>query len=170
MRHFVVALLVVSGSSAASAQVLDCTKNNDPATNGPFGEGYCAVIHRKDIEGWVRTRASLDQATGVLTVTMKLSTDSNAAGPCGRMTVTVRDAAGKDLASIKSQDKVCIPGKGPDTNFRARDKIVTAQHQLPDATAKAAKSIVVTSNFDGTDNRFWGIDLGDVIKIVVALF
>lgn len=151
---------------SAQPSLIPCTPNGNSEVSGPWGNGFCAVVHGTDPDSWVRGSAELDTRNGILTVKISLETDSNAAGPCGQVTTFLRDVDGKDIYQVESQGNACIGGKGPHTNFKAYNVTAATQHVVPQAQVKATRSIVVTASRVGIKGEFWSIDANQLLKLI----
>lgn len=157
-------LSVIVSSSTSEAATLKCKK-----AKGAWAKGSCAYAHSKDPEGWVRAKASLDTETGVVDMRFVVETDSTASGPCGKMTVVLRDESGRDLATVKMNKKVCRGGKPPGKAARTD---FTFQKAVPMHVARATKDVVVLVEKAGKRIRLWDIPLSvveDGIKVAVAV-
>jgi hypothetical protein len=67
------------------------------------------------------------------------------------------DRQGHIVYKLQNADKACIGGKGPDTNFHAREISINSQYAMTLEIAKSVTAITVVSIYDGILNRFWNI-------------
>jgi hypothetical protein len=138
-------------------------------SNHPFARGHSSVFHVTDPEGWVRGRASLDTGTGDLTMVLGLETDSVTEGVKGRLKVRRFDSSGIEIAVIKMNQDIGIPGKAPG---RARIEEFTLAKRIPADVASRTTGIDVEVEFTGKQFGLFGISLDvviDAISILIAV-
>lgn len=100
---------------------------NLPVKNPAFSRGMPATMYcGNNPESWVRGSASLDLASGKVTIDEQLETDSANAGPTGSVMVYINDKAGRELSGLTTEE-IGIAGKGGGNalirNFRATTTI-----------------------------------------------
>ena len=125
--------------------------------------GYCAFAHSKNPEGWLRGSASLDRDTGILSMKMQIETDSTASAPRGKMKVTLFDADGALVSTVRMGKSAYRggkpPGKAARTTFRFKAKI-------PKKHARRVETVKVKVARTGKYTRVFNIKLKDFIKIL----
>jgi hypothetical protein len=163
IKSALAAIAVLATSTVAHADTLPCQPSG-----GAWSRGHCSYVHSRNPEGWVRGSASVARDTGIVTMKLQLETDSTTHGPCGRMSVILRDTSGADLATLKVEEKVCRGGKSPG---RAERSDFTFQKAVPLAVAEKTTQVIVLTEKAGRHFGFWGIPLSvieDAIKLFVA--
>jgi hypothetical protein len=109
-------------------------------------------------ESWVRASIALDRQSGSLSMTVQLETDSTAAGPKGKATVTIKDRTGNTLAIVESPE-LETGGKPPGSvairNFNASGRI------RPEL-ARQAKFVHVEAHCTGSLLRIYDVSLDDL--------
>jgi Trypsin len=121
-------------------------------------------------ESWVRGSATLDKKSGVLTMDVQLETDSGLSGPKGRVTASIRDAAGSLLYRAIS-DEIGMGGKPLGSKVVIRD--FNSNVQIPLAISSVADSMYLDAECTGSINRFFNVDLVNVTRsfgVVVGNF
>jgi hypothetical protein len=163
LRSVCMAALLSPASGSAFANSVTCRKSEDPR-----GNGYCAVLHSRNPESWVRGSATLDTGTGVVSMALQLETDSATAGPCGRMLAILRGETDSDLAVLDMTQEICRGGKRP-------GKAAVSDYSLQKAVTKdiaaRTKSIVVLLDYTKSKSGLWNIPMKtvvDAIKLLVA--
>lgn len=139
--------------------------NHDPDRN--YKRGMPSYMYCGDSpESWVRGNATLDQASGILFITIQLETDAIYAGPKGQVTVILKDCNGKSLVNATT-DEIATGGKGIGSvsirNFSSRIKIDSK-------IARKVCSMNVTAQCTGSYDRILNIKLstiGDAFSIGV---
>ncbi|OQP64777.1 hypothetical protein A3860_18640 [Niastella vici] len=141
---------------------------HDPDRN--FQRGMPSYIYGGNSpESWVRGKATLDQASGILSITIQLETDATDAGPKGRVTVALTDCSGKAIANLTT-DEVETGGKNPGS---AKIVNFSSQKQIDPEKACKVCSLYVTAQKTGVKKALWdgnGDKLKDAFNIVVAYF
>lgn len=132
----------------------------------PFARGHSAVFHVTDPEGWVRGRASLVTNTGELTMVLGLETDSVAFGVRGTLKVRLFDDRSVEIAVIKMNQDIGIPGKAPG---RARIEEFTLTKRIPADVAARAVALDVEVEFTGKQFGIFGIPISAVIDAISVL-
>lgn len=134
-----------------------------------FDRGMQSTAHcGNNPESWLRGSATLDTSTGDMTITIQLETDSVAAGPKGRVKVTVKDENDSVLATVET-DEIGMGGKPPGA---AVQKSFTSTAQIPAGVAQNAKKLWVDPICNGQVNQWFGIDFSQIqkaFKTVVAI-
>jgi hypothetical protein len=98
-------------------------------------------------ESWVRGNARLDQSSGQLSISIELEADSTLAGPKGRVTVSIRDADGKTIYTVTTDERGIGGKTGPQAAVTGYDLPTTA---VPPKLAEEARSIVVEAQCAGS--------------------
>ena len=140
-----------------------------PPSNHPFARGHSAVFHVTDPEGWVRGRASLVTDTGELTMVLGLETDSVLEGVRGRMKVRLYDSSNVEIAVIRMDRDIGIPGKAPG---RARIEEFTLTRRIATDVSSRATGIDAEVEFTGKQFGIPGVPLDvviDAIRILIAV-
>jgi hypothetical protein len=116
----------------------------DPTKDAVWARGMPSFVYGGNSpESWVRGNAKLDQASGILTITMQLETDALFAGPVGKVTVSLRDCNKKEIAKATTEE-VGIGGKDPGS---ARIVNLSSQIEIETKIAERVCSIhVVAAN------------------------
>jgi hypothetical protein len=133
----------------ALAQIVTGTGPYKAGARG-WDRGMQTTMHcAYNFQSWVRGSASLDTRTGILWVTVQLETDSVILGPKGQVTITVKDANGKSLTSVSS-DEVGIGGKPRGGPFI---KNIDSGLTIPIETARQASSLYIDAQCTGSVTR-----------------
>jgi hypothetical protein len=123
---------------------------------------------------FVRGSAKLDSESATLSMEVGLESNLPTTGPKGNVTVTVKDAEGKTLATATS-DEIGMAGT---TNWHARDdnqqylvvdSVVRSSASIDPEVAHRAKSLYVVAQCTGSSNSFSGVDDYGAFKIDVRL-
>jgi hypothetical protein len=153
---------IVSGLAPdALADTIKCVPSGDQVAGG-----QCSFVHRARPESWVRGSAALDTSSGVVNLTLQLATDSKTAGPCGKLTVFLRDGQGNDLVQITMGRAVCQGGKATET---MAIKDFQLQKAVPLAIAQRTKAVVVSLEYSGWHLGAWNVSLQDVASAIEML-
>jgi hypothetical protein len=148
-------LMVPECGFLALGQVITGTGSYKNAAEG-WDRGMQSTMHcGNNPESWVRGSASLDKASGVLSATIQLETDSVFAGPKGRATVAIKNAEGKTIYTVAS-DEIGIGGKPPG-NVVIRNFSSTIS--IPKSVSQEAISLYLEAQCTGSINRLFNIDL-----------
>jgi len=148
----------------ARAQVISTPPGEGPY-HGPFERGMSSTMScGKDPETWVRGSGSLDKATGKISETIQLETNSSKAGPTGVVTLTIKDADGKVLATATSNE-VGMRGK---RTSRAEYHKFSGTASMPVAAAQKAASIEAAARCTGSTEHFVGVDPGAIIHTITV--
>jgi hypothetical protein len=91
---------------------------------------------------------------------MQLETDSVAARPKGRVTVTFADVNGKTVA-IAASEEIGTGGKPPG---HAAIRNFSSSASVPIGLAKQGQSTYVDPECTGSVNGFWNLDWNDVLN------
>jgi hypothetical protein len=163
-----VLFFVTIGFSPAYGQTLQCTGQfNAPGKDPGFGRGMQATIYcGNNPESWVRGSASLDKSSGVVSITEQLETDSNLAGPKGKVVISIRNAGNQELTGLET-DEIGIGGK---QGGRAVIRNFSASKNISASSAQQAASCTIMAQCTGSINAPLGINPGDVISGVKTLF
>jgi hypothetical protein len=145
----------------ALADTIKCVPSGDHVAGG-----QCSFVHRARPESWVRGSAALDTSTGVLNLSLQLATDSKTAGPCGKLTVILRDGQGNDLVQVTMGRAVCRGGLATET---AAIKDYQLQKTVPQALAQRTKAVMVTLEYSGLQLGAWNVSLQDVANAIRTL-
>lgn len=132
--------------------------------NGMQSVMYCG----NSPESYVRGSATVDTASGSVAVAIQLETDSVAAGPKGRVVVTVKNRLGASIATIQSEE-VGIGGKAPG---KARIENFSSRLSIDTALAAQADSVYVEAECKGSVDRLFNIKLGtveDAFKLLLLI-
>lgn len=151
------AILGLGSSPSAFAEEITC-----PPSKGPEARGYCSKA-LEGSAGIVRAKASLDTATGRVTLTVELETDDTSAGPCGMASATLRDAAGARLSTVQMQHEACLGGKPPGGPLI---KVFTYTRPVSNEVAQAATSIDVSASKTCQIFRAWNADFEAANKAI----
>jgi V8-like Glu-specific endopeptidase len=158
---FLISIVIFFDSLAALGQVINGTGSYKGAALG-WDRGMQTTMHcGNNPESWVRGSASLDKASGVLSVTVQLETDSVFAGPKGRITVTIRNSDGKTIYTVLS-DEIGIGGKSFLGNVVIRNFGSTFYSPL--SISQEANSLYLDAQCTGSINRLFNIDLSNPSK------
>jgi V8-like Glu-specific endopeptidase len=158
---FLILITVVVCSLTALAQVINGAGSYKGAAPG-WDRGMQTTMHcGNDPESWVRGSASLDKASGVLSVTVQLETDSVFAGPKGRVTITIRNAEGKPIYMVLSNE-IGIGGKSFLGNVVTRN--FSSTFSISPSISQQANSLYLDAQCTGSINRLFNIDLGNPSK------
>jgi hypothetical protein len=151
-------MLLIAPCLANSAEI----KATGPyAGPGGFDRGMQSTMYcGNNPESWVRGSASLDTASGVVSLQVQLETDSTTAGPKGKVSVIAEDAAGKTLATLESAEL----GMGGKPMGGAAIKNFGSSQAIPGAIAARVTQLKVRAVCTGSSGGLWGIDLGDAAK------
>jgi Trypsin len=151
------AVMLISYHCPLVGQVINGTGSYKGAGPGWDREMQTTMHCGNNPESWVRGSASLDKMSGILSMTVQLETDSVLAGPRGRVTVVIRNAEGKSLYVVSS-DEIGIGGKPPgNVVIRNFASAVT----IPTLISKSANSLYLDAQCTGSVNRLFNIDLGN---------
>lgn len=162
-------LLAVSAgiSHAEDIKVTGSYKHNSPV--GQWGRGMASTMYcGNSPESWVRGNATLDPSSGILSVTVQLETDSTSAGPKGKVSVALKSADGKTLATATT-DEIGTGGKQPGS---AAIRNFTSQVKIDPAISQRVTAMYLDAQCTGSINRIWNVKLGtvqDAFKIAVAI-
>lgn len=161
-------ILCISLGVVAEAQTISVSGSYKGAGPG-WDRGMNSTMHcGNNPESWARGSASLDKS-GRLSITVQLETDSTTAGPKGRVSVTMKDAVGRGLATATT-DEIGIGGKPPGG---AVIKNFSSTADIDQNIVTKTKSMYIDAQCTGSVGQLWGIDLGDAAKafkiIVTAL-
>jgi hypothetical protein len=138
-----------------SAQTLNATGSYRGAAPGG-DRGMETTMHcGNNPESWVRGSASLDKQTGVLSLVVELETDSTSAGPKGRLTATISDAAHNLLYRVTS-DEIGIGGKLPGS---AVIKNFSSSLSVPSTIAGLASFLYLDAECTGSVKNFFNVDV-----------
>jgi hypothetical protein len=152
--------IVVGHGLIALGQVINGTGSYKGAGPG-WDRGMQTTMHcGPDPESWVRGSASLDKASGVLSMTIQLETDSVLAGPKGRVVVEIRNAAAKPIYSVTS-DEIGMGGKPPG---KVVIRSVSSAVQIPQQISQDADSLYLDAQCTGSIDRLFNIDLNNLDK------
>jgi len=155
------AILVSFLTPSALADTIKCVPSGDPSAGG-----YCSCIRQSRPESWVRGSATLDTSTGVLNLALQLATASKTAGPCGKLTVVLRDGQGSDLVRVTMGRAVCQGG-------RAREAAASQDFHLtktvPQALAQRTKAVVITLEYSGWHLGAWNVNLQEIADAIRML-
>jgi hypothetical protein len=149
--------VVLSCALSAVGQVINGTGSYKGAGPG-WDRGMQSTMHcGNNPESWVRGSASLDKASGVMSLTVQLETDSVLAGPKGRVIVTIKNASGDFIYTVTS-DEIGIGGKPPG-NVVIRSFSSTVS--IPPQISQQASSLYLDAQCTGAINRLFNVDLGN---------
>jgi V8-like Glu-specific endopeptidase len=152
---FLTLLMVLLCVLSGQGQVLNGTGSYKGAAPG-WDRGMQTTMHcGNSPESWVRGAASLDKGSGLLSLTVQLETDSVFAGPKGRVTVAIRNAEGKTIYTVAT-DEIGIGGKPPG-NVVIRSFSSTVS--VPTSISQDANSLYLDAQCTGSINRLFNIDL-----------
>jgi len=157
--------VLAARAGAQQVSVTGSYKHNSPV--GMWSRGMPTTMYcGNSPESWVRGNATLDPSSGLLSLTVQLETDSTSAGPKGYVTAALKDAAGRTLATAKS-DAIGTGGKPPGgaaiRNFSSR---VT----IDPALASQVRSIYLDAQCAGSVTSLFNILSGsDAFRIIVTL-
>lgn len=129
--------------------------------NGPpgFGRGMQATQYcGNDPESWVRGSATLDTSNGRVQMTVQLETDSNSAGPRGRVRATAREENGHALVELTS-DEI---GRGGKAGGRSAIQNFSSALSIRPEIAVRARSMTLVAECTGRVPRLFNIRIGDV--------
>jgi hypothetical protein len=145
----------------AIANTIKCAPSADISAGG-----YCSCIHQSRPESWVRGSATLETSTGVLNLDLQLATDSKTAGPCGKLTVVLRDGQGSDLVRVTMGRAICHGGK-------ATEAAATQDFRLPKtvplALAQRTKAVVITLEYSRWHLGAWNVNLQEIVDAIRML-
>ena len=163
MRTIAVLLasIVSVWAPGAMADTIKCVPSGDQVAGG-----QCSFVQRAMPESWVRGSAALDTSTGVLSLSLQLATASKTAGPCGKLTVMLRDSQGNDLVQVTMGRAVCLGGKSTET---AAVKNFQLQKTVPQALAQQTKAVVVTLEYSGVQLGAWNVNLQEIANAIRML-
>jgi len=119
-------------------------------------------------ESWVRGSVVHFDASGHMTLTVELETDSASAGPKGRVSVTLKNAAGKTSATAAS-DEI---GTGGKDGGHAAIRNFSSSVLVPAGVAGQTRSLYVDAECTGSINRILNVSVDDVLnafKIGIAV-
>lgn len=119
-------------------------------------------------ESWVRGNATLDQASGILTITIQLETDATNAGPKGKVTAVLKDCNGNAVANVTT-DEIGTGGKTPGS---AVIRNFTSQTKIDPKLAGKVCSMYLTSQCTGSIDRLWNVSMdtvNDAFEIIVTV-
>jgi hypothetical protein len=142
-------------------------KHNSPLGQWSHGMPTTAYCGSKP-ESWIRGSASLDPSSGMLSMTIQLETDDTSAGPKGRVLAVLKDANGKTLAIVTSEE-VGMGGKPPGP---AMVRNFSSQVQIDPHIAVHVASIFLDAECTGKIDCLWNINMStaqDMFKIAVAI-
>ena len=160
-------LVIIAGVSAlivlshpTLCQTINATGTYKNAPPG-WDRGMETTMHcGHDPESWVRGSAVLDKATGILTLTIQLETDSVLAGPKGRITANIRDVDGRLIYRAVSEE-IGIGGKPPGHAVMPK---FPSTISIPTSISTAANTIDLDAECTGAINRLFNIDLADLSR------
>lgn len=135
-----------------------------PPSTHARANGYSAVKHSKNPEGWLRGSAALDKTTAVLTMRIQLETDSVASGPKGFITIDLQNDSKETIGTVKTGNVWCggkPPGKARRRNFRFEKK-------LPARLASATQHLEAKMTQTGKKVQLWSVSLKDAIEAAAA--
>lgn len=148
-------------ATTASADTIRCLPSLDQSA-----DGQCGFVHRSRPESWVRGLAALDTSTGVLTLTIRLTTDSKTAGPCGKLTALLLDGQGRELIRVTMGRAVC---RGGTRSAPEVTQEVVLRKALPPTLAVRTKSVVLTTEYSGVHLGDWNVSLLDIANAIQML-
>lgn len=164
-KSFVIALAAAAIPVSVQAQILQGT--GPYIGPGGFDRGFQSVQYcGNNPESWIRGSASLDKTSGLLNLEVQAETDSTTAGPKGRVLVSVRDAAGHDLADIQTDEF----GRGGKPPGHAAITIAQKATTLPQSVTSRAASLYLVAQCTGSVGTLFGISdnqIGD-LKVVIT--
>jgi len=137
----------------ASSPLLACALGEGPYY-GPFDRGFCSTQYcGNSPESWVRGRADVNKETGALAILMQLETDSVVGGPSGTVTVSLRDATGREIARGTSGSSY-ITGKLPG---HSRIENASKLLQIPTGIASQVSTVAVQAHCGPPHDGLFGI-------------
>jgi hypothetical protein len=154
-------ILVSVLAPSANADTIKCVPSADPSAGG-----YCSFIHQSRPESWVRGSATLDTSTGVLNLALQLTTNSKTAGPCGKLTVVLRDSQGSDLVRVTMGRAVCQGGRATEP---AASQDFSLPKTVPLALAQRTKTVVITLAYSGWHLGAWNVNLQAIVEAIQML-
>jgi len=161
----VVIAIISATPEQARAQVISTPPGEGPY-HGTFERGMSSTMFcGKDQETWVRGSGSLDKGTGKISETIQLETNSSKAGPKGIVTLTVKDADGKVLATATSNEI----GMGGKRASKAEYHKFNGTASMPIAAAQKAASIEAAARCTGSSQHFVGVDPGAIIHTITVM-
>ncbi len=150
-----ISMLAVLCSIPTRAQILHGSGSYKGAAPG-WDRGMETTMHcGNSPESWVRGSATLDKGSGILSMMVELETDSVLAGPKGRVTASISDAAHNLLYRVTS-DEIGIGGKPPG---QVVIKNFSSTISIPAAITAAAASLYLDAECTGSINRLFNVDL-----------
>jgi len=152
----------------AAASPIEASGRYNHHTGG-WDRGYQSTMYcGNSPESWVRGNARLDPSSGLVSVDIQLETDSNLAGPKGKIVGTVRDADGKTLTTFETNE-FSRGGKQGGTFQETRHTVTI---KLDPATVAKAASLSIEAQCTGSALGIFGADPQEVLKalgIIVKL-
>lgn len=147
----------------AQAQIIHGTGSYKGAAPG-WDRGLESTMHcGNNPESWVRGSATLNKDSGILSITVQLETDSVLAGPKGRLSIEVRDVAGKQVYRAVT-DEIGIGGK---PTGKAAIQNFSSTIMVPRPIASTANSMYLDAECTGSINRLFNIDPETVKSFLV---
>lgn len=155
-----ISVLGMLGSIPTSAQMLHGTGSYKGAAPG-WDRGMETTMHcGNNPESWVRGSATLDKESGILSMMVELETDSVLAGPKGRVTASISDAAHNLLYRVTS-DEIGIGGKPPG---QVVIKNFNSTIAIPLGISRVANSLYLDAECTGSINRLFNVDVVSVSR------
>jgi hypothetical protein len=170
ISKFILIFVVLVACALASPALADIISADHDYSGPPgFDRGYQVTLYcGNSPESWLRASATLDQATGRLSVQFNLETDSTAKGPKGFIVINGYDASGKLLFTSQS-DEYGIGGKAPGAarieNYGSFDNID------PNVAGKTTK-LAISIHHTGSVTQIFGIsgdDAQGAIKLITTV-
>lgn len=132
-------------------------------TNGDWRRGMPATTYcGNKPESWVRGDAKLDPATGQLSLTVQLETDSTMAGPSGRVDAELRDERGRLLLTARS----ALVGRGGKPPGKYAVSQYTASVQLDPLVARQVASINLNARCTGAVALPFNVDIDRILSAI----